>query len=200
MAQSKDRKMAELGALIKLKLAQEKYEEAEKLSVELLEVAESTGANNQLLESTEPAAAVLGALALSAADEQAVRDREHLKLLTWFHYIVGGWTAAISCVFLLHLGMGLAMLFNPNAFFGAGASAPPPAMAYLFIIIGSIAVFGGWLFGFLTIYSGRCIKARKRRIFSFIVAALCCLNFPLGTILGVCTILVLNRPSVRELY
>lgn len=200
MAQSKDRKMAELGALIKLKLAQENYEEAERLSVELLEVAESTGANNQLVESSEPASAVLGALALSAADEQVVRDREHLKLLTWFHYIVGGSTAAISCMFLIHVAMGIAMLVNPTGFFGTASSAPPPMMAYFFVILGSIGVLSGWLFGLLTVYSGRCIKARKRFVFSFIVAALCCLNFPLGTILGVCTILTLNRHSIRDLY
>ena len=38
---------------------------------------------------------------------------------------------------------------------------------------------------------------RRNRSFCFVVACLSCFNVPLGTILGIFTILVLNRPSVQ---
>ena len=48
--------------------------------------------------------------------------------------------------------------------------------------------------------SGLYLRARKYRMFSIIVAALNCLQIPFGTVLGVFTIVVLVRESVRELY
>ena len=36
--------------------------------------------------------------------------------------------------------------------------------------------------------------------FSLVIAALCCLNMPLGTVLGVFTFIVLTRDSVKAQY
>jgi hypothetical protein len=47
---------------------------------------------------------------------------------------------------------------------------------------------------------GRWLSARKRLTFCFVVACIQCVNMPLGTLLGVFTIIVLNRPSVRALF
>jgi hypothetical protein len=48
--------------------------------------------------------------------------------------------------------------------------------------------------------AGRSLAARKRYTFCIIVAAISCTFFPLGTALGVFTILVLSRPSVKALF
>jgi len=64
-------------------------------------------------------------------------------------------------------------------------------------------VLGGfWLIasGILNVMSGVFIRAGKHRTFSIVVGAINCLHLPLGTILGVFTIIVLMRDSVRELY
>ena len=47
--------------------------------------------------------------------------------------------------------------------------------------------------------AGVYLHKRKARTFIFIVAAIQCTNAPLGTVLGVFTILVLNRESVKDL-
>ena len=197
----KEQKMAELGALIKLKVKQEKYAEAEELSAELLAVAESSSDDIDALTTMEkdPATSVLGALAVTAANEQIFRDREHLKLLALFHTVVGAGTALFSSMFLLHVFMGVAMLTNPHFMGGSSGTAPREA-AIVFIAIGSAAVLTGWIFGALQYYSGRCIAARKHCGFSSVVAAISSFNIPLGTVLGVFTLIVLNRPSVKELY
>ena len=48
--------------------------------------------------------------------------------------------------------------------------------------------------------SARFLRGRRHRTFSLIVAGINCLGIPLGTILGVFTLIVLLRPSVRTLY
>jgi hypothetical protein len=129
-------------------------------------------------------------------------DLEHLQLLGIFHYIVGGLMVLFSCFFIIHLVMGLVMLLNPQAFDGPkGKSSPPPAfLAYLFIAMGGGAVLTGWTVGALTIYSGRCLQKHRRRMFSQIIAGIACMFMPFGTLLGIFTILALQRDSVRRLY
>ena len=64
-------------------------------------------------------------------------------------------------------------------------------------------VFGGVFLIALcicNIISGLQIRKRKGRIFSFVVAGVNCMQFPLGTALGVFTFIVLSRPSVKTSY
>ena len=58
----------------------------------------------------------------------------------------------------------------------------------------------GWTFAVLVLVAGRCIARRKYYAFCFVMACVECLSVPFGTVLGVFTILVLNRASVRELF
>jgi hypothetical protein len=44
------------------------------------------------------------------------------------------------------------------------------------------------------------LRERKNRTFSFVVACVNCIHVPLGTVLGVFTIVVLSRESVKRLY
>ena len=52
----------------------------------------------------------------------------------------------------------------------------------------------------LNIFSARFMKQRRHRTFSLVVGGMNCLNAPLGTVLGVFTLLVLMRDSVRASY
>ena len=133
---------------------------------------------------------------------QQRQDAKHLRLLSLFHYIAGGLTALISCIFLVHFFIGLAALSNPR-FFDSPASSggPTPAfVGWMFTIMGGAAILIGWTVGGLTIYSGRCLAARQKHTFVFVMAILNCLSAPVGTLLGVFTLIVINRPSVKALF
>jgi hypothetical protein len=52
----------------------------------------------------------------------------------------------------------------------------------------------------LNILAGKYLGARKHRTFCFVVAATNCLYTPLGTVLGIFTIIVLLRDSVRATF
>ncbi len=133
---------------------------------------------------------------------QRQQDEDHLRLLALFHYIVGGITAAFSCIFLLHFFMGIAMLTHPQAFASKNGSGDGMDQfgGWLFTIIGGGAVFGGWTIGGLTAYAGKCLKERKGSTLLMVISVLNCLNMPIGTALGVFTIVVLSRPTVKALF
>lgn len=58
----------------------------------------------------------------------------------------------------------------------------------------------GWALGILVICSGRFISKQRHWTFSVVIAALMCLSVPLGTVLGVFTLVVLMREPVKQLY
>ncbi len=151
--------------------------------------------------------------AFAAVQSQQRNDAENLNALMLCHYILGGVTALFSCLFILHIVIGLTLIHNPNAFTPAPtpsvpipASVPaalgfPPAMGYMFVTMGTIAVLGGWTLGGLTAYAGRCMKARRSYLYILIVAGCnCAFSMPLGTILGVFTFIVMMRPTVKALF
>jgi len=54
--------------------------------------------------------------------------------------------------------------------------------------------------GGLNLVSALFIRAKTHRLFSLVVAGINCFYMPLGTALGIFTIVVLVRDSVRDLY
>ncbi len=134
---------------------------------------------------------------LESHDPAAYADHEHLKLLAIFHYVLGGIMLAAAFCPSFHLVFGLVMIFNPSVF--EGQSGEPEGLLLMGGIMSAIAalmMLAGWVCGGLVIYAGRSIANRRRRAFCLVMAAIESLFIPLGTILGVFTIIVLLRPSV----
>jgi hypothetical protein len=129
------------------------------------------------------------------------QDEEHLKLLALFHYIVAGLGALFACFPLIHVAIGIMFIMKPDSMNGSGQPIPPPAaFGYLFAGMGALFVLAGWAVAICTFISGRYLACRRNRMFSFVMAAVLCMFFPFGTLLGVFTIIVLSRESVKRLY
>jgi len=126
-------------------------------------------------------------------------DQKHLQLLSIFHYVVGGITALFSSMFIIHLVIGVMMLVAPEKFAENGET-PPAFVGYLFAGMGGLAVLFGYVVAGCLIYSGRLIIRRQKHLFSFVTACVACMFMPFGTVLGIFTILVLSRESVKKLY
>ena len=124
-------------------------------------------------------------------------DQEQLTLLSIFHYIVAGIIGLISCFPIFHLALGLSMLFGA---FGNGPDAPPPVFGLFFAGFAGVFIVLGWALAVVTAVSGYFLGKQRHRMFSLVVAGISTLFMPFGTILGVFTIVVLIRPSVRERY
>jgi hypothetical protein len=127
-------------------------------------------------------------------------DANHLKLLSIFHFVAAG-LAVLGIGFLfLHYTI-LSNVFSNPKFFQNQQQGPPPAQMFA-ILKWFYLAFGLWFFGslVLNLISAFFIRVRKNRTFSLVVAAINCLHIPLGTVLGVFTIIVLIRQSVSEVY
>ena len=128
---------------------------------------------------------------------QMDQDLEHLRLLSIFHYVVGGLMAFFACIPIIHVVIGVLMLAGA---FGPGHGGPPPAVGILFVVIGGGIVLAGWTLAGLVIFAGRCLAQHRKHTFCLVIAGICCLFMPLGTVLGVFTIIVLMRPTVKGLF
>jgi hypothetical protein len=130
---------------------------------------------------------------------QQILDNEHLKLLSIFHYVLGGISALFACIPIVHLIMGLFFILAPQKF-GPANNQPPAFIGWFFVIFATCFILLGCIFAVLTLFTGRCIARRKRYMFCFVWACVECVFMPFGTVLGVFTILVLNLASVKELF
>jgi hypothetical protein len=146
-------------------------------------------------------------LSYAAYDQVRRSDDSQLNTLRILHYVWGGLCAAFSCLFLIHIIMGAAIVggaFNPpptTAPTPVGAAPRfPAAFGWMFIIMGAIALLMGWATAICNFVSARAIAQRKWRVFSIVVSAVNCMAMPLGTALGVFTLVVLLRESVAAQY
>lgn len=128
------------------------------------------------------------------------QDEQHLDILAILHYVFAGLMALFGFFPFIHVGMGVFILRESNVPSSGRGSPPPPGMAYLFILMGLLFIVLLWTLAVLAAVTGRNLKRRKNRMFCLIVAGVECLNTPLGTILGVFTIIVLCKPNVVALF
>lgn len=128
------------------------------------------------------------------------KDAEHLQLLSVFHFVIGA-LAFLGVGFLaLHYWFTRMIFTRPEMFDGKGGHAPPKEF---FEIFQWFYVFMALIFilaAVANILSGLYLRQKKNRTFSLVIAGLNCLQMPFGTVLGVFTLIVLMRPSVRQLY
>lgn len=157
-------------------------------------------------------------------NEERIVTNERLRILGWCYYIAGGVGGLFACVFLGYALMVGALSFIPEKDWESGdtqqqgvrvpgehaeadtARAPrrnsPAPPVILFRIVSGVFVsmtIVGWGLAGLTIYAGRCIHRRRRRVFVNVMAAYNTIWMPYGTALGVFTFLVVNSAeSVRQ--
>lgn len=131
---------------------------------------------------------------------QRQTDESHLKLLAIFHFVVAGLSLLGIGFLLLHFTF-MNHIFNNPEFVKQSHGSPPPAefwrlFQWFYVVCGGILLAG--CVG--NLLSGFWLRARRNRMFSIIVAAINCCQIPMGTVLGVFTIIVLMRDSVRQAY
>jgi hypothetical protein len=129
------------------------------------------------------------------------QDESHLKLLSIFHYVLAVPAVLFSSLFMMHFLWGLGIWCGFSFFDQAGKDAPPRALGIFLMVMGAGIVLVGWSMAACLVLAGRSLTRRKRYLFCLIVAGtMCVMCNPLGTVLGVFTIVVLLRPSVKELF
>jgi hypothetical protein len=129
------------------------------------------------------------------------RDTEQLNLLAIFHYVVAGLAALFSFFPLLYTTVGAIFIFAArHGTAKPGEDLPPEFLGWIFAVLGSLLFLTGIAMAICILIAGRSLALRKRYTFVLVMACIECLFIPFGTILGVFTIVVLSRESVRGLF
>ncbi len=135
---------------------------------------------------------------LTTADED-----KYLTVLSVIHYVLAVPVFFIGCFPLIHLTVGLGMLFGD--FPAASGSAPPPEgllgmVGGMFVVIAGLIITIFWGLSASMVAVGRSLQKRRFHTFCLVIALLEATFAPLGTILGLLTILLLVQPSVRARF
>ena len=131
-------------------------------------------------------------------NQQFNQDLEHLKILSICFYVKAGLLALTGLFFSIYIFFG--------AFFMAAdlprqRNEPSPELVGGFVLaFGLISTGAFFLLAFLAFWAGRSLTKHKNYTFCIVIAALVCLSMPLGTILGIFTIVVLMRDTVKALF
>ena len=126
------------------------------------------------------------------------RDEENLRLLSIFHYVVAALGGLFSFFPLIYVAIGSPMLcgrMNPTH--------PEPMlrpMGWMFVAIGTLFFLMGLAFALCMALAGRYLSRHRHYVYCLVVAAFSCTFMPFGTVLGVFTIIVLQKESVRQLF
>jgi len=133
-------------------------------------------------------------------------DQDRLKLLEWAYYLSGGATILFACLPLIHFTIFLFLGLHPHAFDSVGSGShqkvetPPAALFLLFAGVIGVIIVLGWIFGVMQIVAARSIRHRRNSLLVKIVAGAECIFFPWGTLIGVLTFIVMERPSVKAVF
>lgn len=140
-------------------------------------------------------------------DDTRADDLDHLYLLTVFHYILAVLVALGACfpavVLAFRLFMNAAGLHGDGTGATEGASADDPALQTFGSFTPALAVVSvalGWPLSICIAFVARGLHNRMRYAYCRTIAAIECLLFPFGTLLGAFSLTVLARDSVRRLF
>ena len=129
------------------------------------------------------------------------RDTEQLNLLAIFHYVVAGLAGIFSFFPLIYTTIGVIFIFAArHGTAKPGEELPPEFLGWIFAVLGLVLFVIGIAIAICILISGRSLALRKRYSFALVIACIECLFVPFGTILGVFTIVVLSRESVKALF
>lgn len=127
-------------------------------------------------------------------------DEHHLQLLSIFHYIVAALTALFACLPVFHFTTGIGLFITGLTQPQETDGFPMALFGLMFAVIGGSFILFGWIFAVCIALTGYFLSKRKRYTFCLVMAGIECTFTPFGTVLGIFTILVLVRPSVKELF
>lgn len=121
---------------------------------------------------------------------------DNLSTFATLHLVKGILTILFSLFFLLYMFIGTAMTFAPMQ----GDVDMPFHPGNIFVIIGGIGFLITVTIGILTLLAGKYIKERRNYNFIFAIAIINCITGVLGIVLGIFTILDMNKPHVKAQF
>lgn len=141
---------------------------------------------------------------MSESDEQTGtaprprdQDEEHLQILSVFHYVLAAIAFLVGCIPFFHLAFGVALA---SGSLDGGAGGDETLVGCFVMAFAGVFILLAWAYAISLVLAGKFLADQKHHTFCLVVAAISCAFMPLGTVLGVFTILVLVRSSVKARF
>jgi hypothetical protein len=125
-------------------------------------------------------------------------DEQYLRLLSIFHFVVAGIAALFACFPIFHFTIGVGMLVSSLT--QPEETGPMALFGLVFAGLAGTIMLVGWAFAGCVAVAGWYLSLRKNYLYCLVMAAVECMFTPFGTVLGVFTLIVLMRPSVKALF
>ena len=125
-------------------------------------------------------------------------SNNNLNTFYTLHIVKGILTLCFSLFFILYAVMGV--------FFGAIIELDPTQQdapfnpGIIFIILGIIGTIISVTLGVLNLLASKYIKEKRNYNFIFAIAIVNCLTGMLGILLGVFTLIELNKPEIKQVF
>lgn len=126
--------------------------------------------------------------------------RENLRLLGIFHFVYAGLVLLGSLLPVVWLTIAAVWWPELTADMGSGSEMPVLLTGTVGLALAGFGILVAWVWAGVLVAAGRSLMQSRRHTFCMVVAAVSCLSFPVGTLLGLATLVVINRNDVRELF
>ncbi len=132
-----------------------------------------------------------------ALPDSTERDTGHLKILAVFYYIFSGLSALLIILGILYLLFVPTSIQNP---YDAAEVASAQTADPIIYGVGSGMIIWGIIGALLYYFTARGLMTFRYRGLVIFVAIVSLFSFPLGTILGIFTLVVTSRSSVKARF
>jgi hypothetical protein len=129
------------------------------------------------------------------------RDVDQLRMLVIGHYVLAGVQALFGCFPVIHLVVGILLVAKQDSLSHEPGGPHPAMIGGFFIAIALALMLVSWTIAGALVFGARKLARRERHVPCMVIAVVvAAVNMPLGTALGICTLIVLQRPSVKAAF
>jgi hypothetical protein len=125
-------------------------------------------------------------------------DIQQLKVLSIVYYVFAGLLTLVSCCPSIYIGIGIAMA--SGAMDQPGHVNPPREMGIFVAVFGLAFMAIPLMLAVAMAIAGFKLSRYRSYVYCLVCAAIACILFPLGTAVGVLSLIVLMRPSVKGMF
>lgn len=127
-------------------------------------------------------------------DSKEMEQKNNLELISTFHYVWGGLKLFAALFVLIYVILGAGMLVG-----GTQTGEVELMMTGgIFLVVGLFGTLIVVALGIMSILCGKYLREHRNRMFCLVMSGLACANAPLGTILGIFTILEIEKPEIKK--
>jgi hypothetical protein len=130
--------------------------------------------------------------------ESVNQEDQHLKLLVIFHWVVAAAATLVAMFPVFHLVVGIMMV--TGRFPEADKQPPMAFFGWFLIAFAAVWIACALCFAICLGLAGLFLSRRRHYVYCLVMAAVACMFVPFGTVLGVFTIIVLTKDSVKARF